>query len=303
MRNPNRRVFLQAAAAASLFSSPPARAQAPDVMTRRSSGSDAVLPAVGLGSWITFNVGNDPVLLDECAAVMEAFFAAGGRVIDSSPMYGSSQGTIGYGLDKLGRADVFSADKVWTPLGSEGQEQVAESRSLWGVQNFSLLQVHNLVSWEEHLPMLFEMKESGALSHVGITTSHGRRHGEFARIMEEYPLDFVQFTYNPVDREAEERLLPLAQERGMVALINRPFRQGQLTRRLEGEPLPGFAEELGATTWAQLILKFILSHPAATLPIPATTIPAHATENVGAASGPMPDETMREAIASAIADI
>ncbi|MER0238593.1 aldo/keto reductase [Fulvimarina sp. MAC8] len=272
-------------------------------MTRTVPGSGATLPAVGLGSWITFNVGNDPVLLDECAAVMEAFFAAGGQVIDSSPMYGSSQGTIGYGLEKLGRSDVFSADKVWTPLGSEGREQVAESRSLWGVPNFSLLQVHNLVSWEEHLPMLFEMKEAGALSHVGITTSHGRRHGEFARIMEEHPLDFVQFTYNPVDREAEERLLPLAEERGMVALINRPFRQGQLTRRLEGEPLPGLASELGAESWAQLILKFILSHPAATLPIPATTIPAHASENAAAALGPLPDEAMREEIAAAIANL
>ncbi|MEN3793665.1 aldo/keto reductase [Fulvimarina sp. MAC3] len=304
MRNLNRRFFLQSAAAASLLSALPARAQqSADTMTRTIPGSNMALPAVGLGSWITFNVGNDPVLLDECAAVMDAFFAAGGAMIDSSPMYGSSQNTIGYGLEKLGRPDVFSADKVWTPLGAEGQEQVAESRSLWGVPNFSLVQVHNLVSWEEHLPMLFEMKQAGDLSHVGITTSHGRRHDEFARIMEDHPLDFVQFTYNPLDREAEERLLPLARERGMVAIINRPFRQGQLTRRLEGEPLPGFAADLGATSWAQLILKFILSHPSATLPIPATTIPSHATENVGAAAGPMPDGAMREKIASAIAGV
>ncbi|MDY8109235.1 aldo/keto reductase [Fulvimarina sp. 2208YS6-2-32] len=299
----DRRTLLHGLVAAGLATALPAFGQSPEPLATPAGGPSPALPAVGLGSWITFNVGNDPVLLDECAAVMEAFFAAGGRMIDSSPMYGSSQGTIGYGLKTLGRTDVFSADKVWTPLGTEGREQIETSRALWTVPAFSLLQVHNLVAVEEHLPMLFEMKAAGTVGHVGITTSHGRRHEDVAKLMETQPLDFVQFTYNPVDRSAEERLLPLARERGITAIVNRPFRQGQLTRQLEGEPLPGFASELGASTWAQLILKFILSSHAATLPIPATTVPAHAAENVAAAAGPMPDRAMREAIAAAIGDI
>lgn len=271
----------------------PARAAETGRRTIPSTGEE--IPAVGLGTWITFNVGNDPELLDSCAGVMAAFFAAGGRVIDSSPMYGSSQNTLGYGLNKLGRPDgLFAADKVWTSSPRAGPGQIEASRDEWKVPQFALLQVHNLVAWQDHLPRLFEMKQAGDLRYVGITTSHGRRHRALEQIMREHPLDFVQVTYNVLDREVEARILPLARERGIGVIVNRPFRQGALTERLAGYPLPEWASEVGATSWAQLILKFILSHPAVTVAIPATTRADHARENMAASAGPLPDEAMRE---------
>jgi diketogulonate reductase-like aldo/keto reductase len=252
---------------------------------------------VGLGTWITFNVGDDTVLRDESAAVMQAFFEAGGRVIDSSPMYGSSQEVVGYGLARLGRkADVFSADKVWIGSGDDGPAQIEESRSHWGIRRFDLLQVHNLLAWEEHLPRLLDMKAADRVRYVGITTSEGRRHEEIEEILATRPIDFVQVSYNVLDREVEGKILPLARDEGIAVLINRPFRQGALMREVERHPLPAFAAEIGAVTWAQLLLKFIISHPAVTCVIPATTQPAHATENVTAATGELPDETMRKRI-------
>lgn len=261
------------------------------------------LPSVGLGSWITFNVGDDPALLDARAEVIAAFVEAGGGMIDSSPMYGSSQGTIGYGLESLGRpAGVFSADKVWTGSVSDGPSQIEESRRLWGADRFDLMQVHNLVAWEGHLETLFAMKSEGRLGHVGVTTSHGRRHDELERIMARQPLDFVQLTYNAVDREAEARLLPLARERGIAVIANRPFQRGRLTRRLEGAPLPRVAADLGATTWAQLLLKFVISHEAVGVAIPATTRVDHVRENKATEAGPTPDADQRRAIAAAVAE-
>jgi diketogulonate reductase-like aldo/keto reductase len=266
-------------------------------LARAIPSSGEKLPVVGLGTWITFNVGDDPVLRDESAAVMKAFFEAGGRVIDSSPMYGSSQEVVGYGLEKLGqKADVFSADKVWIGSGDDGPGQIEESRSHWGVRRFDLLQVHNLLAWEDHLPRLLDMKAGGQLRYVGITTSEGRRHEEIEEIMATRPIDFVQVSYNVLDREVEQRILPLAQEKGIAVLINRPFRQGALTRDLEAHALPSFAAEVGAATWAQLLLKFIISHPTVTCVIPATTKPAHAAQNVAAATGMLPDEAMRRRI-------
>jgi diketogulonate reductase-like aldo/keto reductase len=220
-------------------------------------------------------------------------------MIDSSPMYGSSQPVIGYGLEKLGFPEaLFSAEKVWTSSGEDGPSQIEQSRRYWGVEGFDLIQVHNLVAWEAHLETLFAMKAEGRIRYVGISTSEGRRHDTFEEIMRSQPIDFVQLTYNPVDREAESRLLPLAAERGIAVIVNRPFQQGELTRRLEGETLPGSAAELGAVSWAQLILKFILAHPAVTAVIPATTRVDHVRENVAAAAGPFPDSAMREKMAS-----
>ena len=263
-------------------------------ITRRIPSSGERLPAIGLGSWITFNVGNDPELRDECAGVMRAFFAAGGRLIDSSPMYGSAQEVIGYGLRKLGRVpSLFSADKVWTSSGDDGPEQIEESRANWGVQRFDLLQVHNLVAWEKHLRTLFAMKEEGRLRYVGITTSEGRRHDEFERIMATQPIDFVQVTYNVLDREVERRILPLAQDRGIAVIVNRPFRQGELIHSVQRHRLPPWSTEFGAASWAQYLLKFIVSHPAVTCAIPATTQVAHVRENMGAASGILPDGATR----------
>lgn len=289
---------LLAAAAVTALPSPGGLARAAEPLTRELPGTGEALPRVGLGSWITFNVGDDSVLLEECTAVMAAFFAAGGRLIDSSPMYGSSQATIGHALERLEAVDrVYAADKVWTSSPAEGPAQIEASRRAWGVPRFDLLQVHNLLGWEGHLETLQAMKAAGEVRHLGITTSHGRRHEEVERIMRRVPLDSVQLTYNIVDREAESRLLPLARERGIGVIANRPFQRKRLIRRLAGKPLPPWAAEIGAATWAQFILKFIISHPAITCAIPATTRVDHVRENLAAAREPLPDDTMRRRMA------
>ena len=296
----SRRTLLHSLAAAGAAAIMPAAAQTSAVLTRPIPSSGEAIPLVGLGSWITFNVGNDPPARASCAEVMRAFFAAGGRMIDSSPMYGSSQGVIGDGLKKLGATNAFSADKVWISSPARGPAQIEASRKFWGVPKFDLLQVHNLLSWEEHLRMLFAMKAAGQVRYVGITTSEGRRHGDVEKIMRAHPLDFVQVSYNVLDREVENRILPLARERGVAVIINRPFREGDLVKTIMRKPLPGFAAEIGAQSWAQLILKFIIANPAVTCVIPATTRVDHVQENVAAASSPLPDAKLR---ARMIADI
>jgi diketogulonate reductase-like aldo/keto reductase len=275
-----------------------AESVAPDaLLTRRIPSSGEEIPIVGLGSWRTFNVGNDPWARGECTEVMRRFFVRGGRMIDSSPMYGSSQAVIGEALGRLGRrGDVFVAEKVWTS-GPHGPEQIEETRRHWGVERFDLLQVHNLEDWEAHLPRLFEMKAAGRLRYVGITTSHGRRTEDVEAIMRAHPLDFVQATYNAVDRELERRLLPLARDRGIAVIVNRPYRGGPLIDAVKRRPLPAWAAEAGCADWAQFLLKFVVSHPAVTCAIPATSVPDHVVENMGAARGPLPDEAMRRRMA------
>jgi diketogulonate reductase-like aldo/keto reductase len=297
----NRRMLLSALASGGAVTILPrvGFAQRSPILTRQIPSSGEALPLVGLGTWITFNVGNDPVARDACAEVMRAFVGAGGRMIDSSPMYGSSQAVIGYGLKKLGGPEgVFSADKVWTSSGTRGPAQIEASRRLWGVPRFDLLQVHNLLSWEAHLPTLFAMKQAQQLRYVGITTSEGRRHREFEQIMRRHPLDFIQVTYNVLDRGAEQRILPLARDRGMAVIINRPFREGDLIRKVARHPLPGFAKEIECATWAQVLLKFIVSHPVVTCAIPATTRIDHVRENMDASYGRLPDAVMRARIAA-----
>lgn len=303
---PTRRTFLATLASAgaaaalrplqALAEAAPASGAAPLLRAIPSSGER--IPIVGLGTWITFNVGDDPELRDECAAVLRAFFREGGRLIDSSPMYGSSQEVVGDGLRRLPRPPVFSADKVWTGASERGPAQVEESRRRWTVARFDLLQVHNLLAWEAHLPLLLEMKAAGRLRYVGITTSEGRRHDEVERIMASRPIDFVQVTYNVLDREVEGRILPLARDRGIGVIVNRPFREGALLRRVERHPLPSWAAELGATSWAQLLLKFIVSHPTVTCAIPATSQVPHVIENLRAGGGTMPDAALRRRMAA-----
>ena len=274
------------------------------VITRRIPSSGEELPVVGLGTWITFNVGDDTAARDACADVMRALFEAGGRMIDSSPMYGSSQEVIGYGLARLRMPPtLFSADKVWTSSGSGGRRQIDETRRRWRVSRLDLVQVHNLLSWEEHLPTLFQMKAAKQIRYVGITTSEGRRHREIEQIMRAHPIDFVQVTYNVLDREVEERILPLARERGIAVIANRPFRQGSLIDRVRRHPLPPWAREIDCANWAQVLLKFIVSHPAVTCVIPATSSVAHMRENMGAASGRLPDEAMRRRMVSHVTDL
>ncbi len=293
-----RGLLLAALGAAALTALGPGGASAGlGMRTRPIPSSGQALPVIGMGTWITFNVGDDPVLRAERLEVLRAFFEAGGGMIDSSPMYASSQAVVGDCLARLGpEPGLFSATKVWTSSGAAGPEQIAQSRAAWGLPRFDLLQVHNLLGWEAHLETLAAMKAEGRLGYLGITTSHGRRHQEFARIMERYPLDFVQFTYNLVDREAERRLLPLAQERRIAVIVNRPFRGGRLIDHLQSYPLPDWAAEIDCANWAQFLLKFIVSHPTVTCVIPATSQVAHMRENMGAGLGRLPDAGERAAM-------
>lgn len=292
-----RRRLLASLLALPALAAAPVQAQARPLLTRAIPSSGERIPLVGLGSWITFNVGRDPQARAECTEVMRAFFAGGGRLVDSSPMYGSAQDVIGEAVSRLRPAKLFSADKVWIGAGERGPAQAEASRRLWRIPRFDLLQVHNLLAWEAHLPMLLRMKREGRLRYVGITTSEGRRHGDIEKIMASQPIDFVQVSYNPLDREVEGRILPLARERRIGVIVNRPFRQGDLTQALAGKRLPGWAGEIGCTTWAQALLKFIVAHPAVTCAIPATSQVAHVRENLLASTGALPDEALRRRIA------
>ena len=290
----DRRTLLAGLAGASAATAlGPAAADEP-ALSRPIPATGERVPAIGMGTWITFNVGSDPELLAGRVAVLRAFFELGGRVIDSSPMYGTSEAVVGHGLARLGRPrDLFAATKVWTWLQRSGPGQMAESRRLWGVERFDAMQIHNLLNWDGHLETLLADKASGRIRLIGITTSHGSRHEEMEAIMTSQPVDLVQFTYNVVDREPERRLLPLAAERGLGVIVNRPFQQGELIRRLARHPLPAWASEIECATWAQFLLKFIVSHPAVTCAIPATSRVDHMRENMAVLHGPLPDPAMR----------
>jgi len=263
-------------------------------LTKAIPNSGERLPAIGMGSSRTFDVRDDEVARGRRREVLQAFFDGGGAMIDSSPMYGSSEEVIGYCLSRLtNQQALFSATKVWTLFQSRGVRQMEASQRLWGVERFDLMQIHNLLDWEAHLETLLGWKAEGRVRYIGITTSHGRRHGEVAKIMAAEPIDFVQFTYNILDREAEERLLPLAAERGLAVIVNRPFRRGALFDTFERHPLPNWAGDFDCANWAQYFLKFVVSHPAVTCAIPATSRVDHMRENMGAALGRLPDPDLR----------
>ncbi|ARS52402.1 aldo/keto reductase [Kushneria konosiri] len=263
-------------------------------ITRLIPATGEALPVIGMGTWRTFNVGSDPMLLDQREQILELFFQRGGRVVDSSPMYGSAEAVMGDLLGRLEQRDLFAATKVWTRDEGETLEAVENSEALWGVARFDLMQVHNLLGWEGHLETLQALKSQGRLRYIGVTTSHGRRHDELERIMTREPLDFVQLTYNIADRAAQNRLLPLARERGIAVIANRPFQGGRLFDRVRSQPLPAWAGEAGISSWAGFFLKFIVSHPAMTCAIPATTQLAHMRENMAALYGRLPDEAQRQ---------
>ncbi len=299
----DRRQFLAATAAAGLTAGPAFAATRP-ILTRPIPSSGERLPVIGMGSWITFDVGDNVARRDARAKVLKRFFSLGGVLVDSSPMYGSSEAVIGYGLNRLaGRKQLFSATKIWTPLTWYGAKQFNNSRRLWGEDRFDLLQIHNLLNWEEHLASLRRWQSEGQVRYLGITTSHGRRHDEFERVMKRETLDFAQFTYNIVDRAAEARLLPAARERGLAVIINRPFRRGLLLDRLKSKALPNWAVEFDCTNWPQFLLKFIVSHPAVTCAIPATSRVDHMVENMGAAYGRLPDPALRARMIRYVADL
>ncbi len=264
------------------------------VLTKPIPKTGERLPVIGMGSWLTFDVHGDAGAREARRGVLQAFFDAGGAIVDSSPMYGSSEEVIGYCLSRVTGGDaLFSATKVWTLFQSRGIAQMEESEGLWGVDRFDLMQVHNLLDLEAHLETLADWKARGRVRYVGITTSHGRRHGDLADSMAEDPIDFVQLTYNILDREAERRLLPLAADQGLAVIVNRPFRQGALIDHFARHPLPDWAGEIDCANWAQFFLKFIVSHPAVTCAIPATRRVDHMRENMGALRGRLPDAELR----------
>jgi diketogulonate reductase-like aldo/keto reductase len=269
-----------------------------------SSGEE--LPVIGMGTWRTFNVGNDTVLRDRCTEVLKTFFAHGGGMVDNSPMYGSAREVVDYALKKTGiPKSLFSAEKIFTEDGTATRNQTAESAGLWGVKTFDLMQIHNLVAWQEHLATLRKMKEEGVIRYLGITTSHGRRHEDLEKIMKSEPLDFVQLTYNITHREVEERLLPVAAEKGIAIIANRPFDGADLFKLIKSKntKLPDYAAEIGCETWASFFLKFIVSHPAVTCAIPATSKVAHMQENMAARLGIMPDEATRKRMIETITNL
>lgn len=299
----DRRRFLQLSATSVLgaaLSVPPLRAAIPTGQTRHTRpvpASGEALPVIGMGTWITFNVGPVPHLRDQRTEVLRAFFAAGGGMIDSSPMYGTAEKVVGDCLRALEDTQgLFAATKVWTSSTREGREQVTRSQKLWGLPMLDLEQVHNLVNWRDHLKTLRRLKDEGTIRYLGITTSHGRRHDEFARIMRDETLDFVQLTYNIANRRAEEHLLGLAADRGIAVIANRPYGGGALIAHAQrrGGEVPGWAREAGCGNWPEFLLKWIVAHPAVTCAIPATSQVEHMHENMAAGVGALPSAAIRD---------
>lgn len=271
------------------------------MLTRKIPRSGEALPAVGLGTWQTFDVGPSAEARAPLAEVLGAFFAAGGLVIDSSPMYGRAEQVTGELVASApGTPRPFLATKVWTRGRRAGELQIAESMRRLRADPLDLLQIHNLLDWQAHLPTLRELKASGRVRYVGITHHALSSFDELERLLRTENLDFVQLPYSVVTRQAERRLLPAAAETGTAVLVMRPFEEGALFRQVRGRPLPPFAGELGATSWSELFLKFILAEPAVTAVLPATSRISHLAENVRAGLGPLPDARQRVRIAEAV---
>ena len=294
----NRREFIKWAAGfgATLVFTPGLSDSVNPQHTRVIPSSGERLPVIGLGSWITFGIDPaDTKAMNQRESVMREFLNRGGGMLDSSPMYGNAELVIGLCLKRIGHHEgLFSATKVWTHGHRQGYLMMEHSRRLWGLAHMDLMQVHNLMDWKTHLPTLHEMKAQGDIRYVGVTTSHGRRHDQLINIMRHEKLDFVQFTYNLLDREAEQTLLPMAADKGIAVIINRPFQRGGLFDHVGRHPLPEWASEIDCKNWAQFFLKFIVSHPAVTCAIPATSRVDHLQENMGAAYGRLPDMAMRK---------
>jgi aryl-alcohol dehydrogenase-like predicted oxidoreductase len=270
------------------------------------------LPTVGLGTWQAFDV--DRSARAPLVEVMRQFLAAGGRVIDSSPMYGRAEEIVGDVLADLGAIGTpFLATKVWTRGKREGIAEMERSRQRMrgerversetggkAAHGIDLMQIHNLLDWQTHLPVLREMKQAGKIRYLGVTHySHGEL-PQIERMMRSEALDFIQVPYNLADRAVEARVLPAAADTGTAVLVMRPFEEGALFRQVKGKPLPGWAAELDCTSWAQLFLKFIIGHPAVTCPIPATADPKHLADNMQAGFGRLPDAAQRRAMIAAL---
>jgi diketogulonate reductase-like aldo/keto reductase len=256
------------------------------------------LPAIGLGTWQTFDVGAGPSARAPLKEVLRRFVQAGGSVIDSSPMYGKSEGVVGDLAAELGvHKQLFLATKVWTSGRDAGVRQMEESLKRLRAGRIDLMQVHNLVDYRTHLATLRRWKEQGRVRYIGVTHYTASAYHELERVIASEDIDFVQINYSLGEREAERRMLPLAAEKRLAVLINRPFAAGQLFRRARSKPLPPWSDEIGCASWAQFFLKFIVAHPAVTCALPATSNLEHLIDNMKAAHGPMPNAQFRERMA------
>lgn len=259
------------------------------MMTRPIPSSGEALPVIGFGTWQTFDVGPSEAERAPLREVLSLLFEAGGKVIDSSPMYGPAEGVVGDLLSQMKAHDkAFYATKVWTSGRARGIASMERSISLYGASPIDLMQVHNLVDWRTHLKTLRAWKDQGRIRYIGITHYTTSSYDDLAAIIKSEKIDFVQFNYSLEVREAERMLLPLAADRGVATLINRPFGGGGLFGRVRGMDLPGWAKEAGAESWAQLFLRYILANPAVTCVIPGTGRPAHARDNLAAGLKPLP---------------
>ena len=286
---------LRMASAESESAQPATRNPQPESSSVERQSSNHLYP-IGLGTWQTFDVANPKPL----APVLSEFVKLGGTVIDSSPMYGRSEAVVGELATSLGiRDQLFVATKVWTSGRDAGIRQMEDSeRKLRG--KVDLMQVHNLLDADTHLETLRRWKSEGRIRHIGITHYTSSAYPRVERYLQSEDIDFLQINYSLAEREAERRVLPLAKERGVKVLINRPFGGGSLFREARGKPLPSFAKDLGATSWAELFLKYVISHPAVTVAIPATSKLEHLRQNMNAGRGPLPEEAMRKKIADAV---
>lgn len=297
---------LGVASAAAFACGGPVRAQTPRGLameTRPIPKTGEALPVIGCGTWRTFDVGDDAPGIAERALVLRTLFDAGGKVIDSSPMYGTSEAVVGRALGRIdGRGKAFVATKVWTSGRAAGLRQMEDSLAKLGADPIDLMQIHNLLDWRTQLATLRDWKAAGRIRYIGVTHYHDGAFDDLAAVLNAEAIDFVQFNYALDDRAAEQMLLPLAAERGVAVLINRPFGGGGLLRRIGERPLPGWAAEIGATSWAQVLLKFILAHPAVGCAIPGTGSVRHMADNVQAGDGRYPDAALRRRMIAEVLD-
>lgn len=272
------------------------------MITRPIPRSGELLPAVGLGTWQAFDVGPRDAARAALAEVVRALSAHGGRVIDSSPMYGRAEEAVGDLVAELGLRDaLFHATKVWTTGREEGIRQMEESFRRMRVERMDLMQIHNLVDWHTHAATLAGWKAAGRVRYVGVTHYHAGAHAELERVVRTGGFDFVQVNYSIGEPEADAGVLSAAAETGTAVLVNRPLGQAALLRRVRGHPLPAWAAEIQCTSWSQFFLKWVLGHPAVTCVIPGTGDPAHMADDLGAGTGPLPDEALRRRMATHVA--